>query len=190
MSKRERKAPEKLVYDVPEPKAKKPKAAKKVAGTKKEKKAKKGYKGAMGAYMFFVQENRSEVTTSFISSCFLLYSFGVRSPPTIQMHHSERCDCSTCTRSQRLTTCADCADWQASGCRMAGMLSEGQEEVRGHGRQGQDPCCKRQGRLGEVAFCLIDQCSLLNHPVATVRYHTVRTRTSRTERSECGTPNN
>merc|ERR1712166_789889 len=62
--KRERKAPEKLVYDAPEPKAKKPKAAKKVAGAKKEKKAKKGYKGAMGAYMFFVQENRSEVTTN------------------------------------------------------------------------------------------------------------------------------
>ena len=74
--KRERKAPEKLVYDAPEPKAKKPKAAKKVAGAKKEKKAKKGYKGAMGAYMFFVQENRSEVTTSLISSCFVLYSFG------------------------------------------------------------------------------------------------------------------
>merc|ERR1712166_1203456 len=70
--KRERKAPEKLVYDAPEPKAKKPKAAKKVAGGKKEKKAKKGYKGAMGAYMFFVQENRSEVTTN------------------NQMHHSER----------------------------------------------------------------------------------------------------
>merc|ERR1719162_1505638 len=62
--KRERKAPEKLVYDVPEPKAKKPKAAKKVAGGTKAKKVKKGYKGAMGAYMFFVQDKRAEVTSS------------------------------------------------------------------------------------------------------------------------------
>merc|ERR1712153_193208 len=79
--------------------------------------------------MFFVQENRSEVTTSLISSCFVLYSFGAG-------HHQQ-------------SRCIIRRDWQASGCRMAGMLSEGQEEVRGYGRQGQDPRCKRQGRLGE-----------------------------------------
>merc|ERR1712166_1692108 len=70
--KRERKAPEKLVYDAPEPKAKKPKAAKKVAGAKKEKKAKKGYKGAMG------------------HTCSSSKRTALRSPPTTQMHHSER----------------------------------------------------------------------------------------------------
>merc|ERR1711924_118164 len=61
MSKRERKAPQSLTYDAPEPAAKKAKSKKAAPAAKKAKKEKKGYKGACGPYMFFVNENRDQV---------------------------------------------------------------------------------------------------------------------------------
>merc|ERR1712166_656818 len=64
MTKRERKAPEKLEYAVPETKIKKKAAATKAPAAKKAKKADKGYKGAASAYMFFAKENRDEIVSS------------------------------------------------------------------------------------------------------------------------------